>query len=314
MILYEVKENFNIVFTKSKEADLMNVINELGYAKKNGEPYKYVNIQKGSYVKLDGAYETLPAIHLTAKGKDTYIVDDKVKLKVTRYNSGKFASVLNSFGKNTSVYIDKRSFKGGFSKSGDGAIKDGNGTLISIGGGSTKSDDKQLNTFIYKMRQDNGRLLAPIIQKYITALHFVGKNRSIITGYAHLSTYFQLIKSPFGDLAKSLRGNKNESNGGLVYGTGKDSFMVDIVVRGAKNKTLLIDINSNVGLSSISDDEEAPNPYVLFSAKPINFTNEEVPRFTVSMGKKTIFITIFMFKAQKYLQDLKGGTNLLKMW
>jgi hypothetical protein len=314
MILYEPKENMTVVFTKSKDADLMNVINELGYAKKNGEPYKYVNIQKGGYVKLDGAPETLPATHLTAKGKDVYIVDDKVTLKVTRHNSGKFTSVLNTFGKNTSVRVDNRNFKGGFRKSGDGAIKDENGTVISIGGAATETDNKQLNTFVYKMRQDNGRLLAPIMQKYITALHFVGRNRSMVTGYAHLPTYLQLIKSPFGDLAKSLRENKGESDGGLVYGAGKDSFMVDIVVRGAKGRILMLDVNSKVGLSSTSGDDKTPNPYVLFSTKPIRFTDEEVPRFTVSMGRQTIFITIFMFEAEKYLQDLKGGTNLLKMW
>lgn len=314
MIFYEPRENMTVIFTKNKDADFNTIIRELKYVKKNGEPYKYVNVQKGSYLKLDGAPETFSAIKLDAKGKETYIVDDEVTVKVSKNGANKFASVLSRFGKNTEVTIDKRPFKGNFVASSSGSIRDANGTEIVIGsetGGGV--DMQQVNQFIYKMRQDNGNLLAPILKKYITTLHFVGKNRNIITGYAHLPTYLQLIKSPFGNLAKTLRNNSDVS--GLVFGAGKNDFMANVVVRGAKGRKLLIEVQSNEKLTNMgAGSERIPNPYVLFSTSPLKFTSEEVPRFTISMGRQTIFVSIFLFDMEKHLQNLKGGTNLLKMW
>lgn len=314
MIIYEPRENMTVVFTKNKDADFNSIIQEFKYAKKNGEPYKYVNVQKGSYLKLDGSTETFSAIKLNAKGKEIYIVDDEVTVKVSTHGANKFASALSRFGKNTEFTIDNRPFKGNFTTSSPGSVRDANGTEIVIGsetGGGV--DMKQVTQFIYKMRQDNGNLLAPILRKYITALHFVGKNRNIITGYAHLPTYLQMIKSPFSNLVKALKNNADKP--GLVFGAGKTEFTVKIVVRGAKGRKLLLEVQSGEKLSKMGAGMEGnPNPYVLFSTAPLKFTSEEVPRFTISMGRKTIFVSVFLFNAEKHLQNLKGGTNLLKMW
>jgi len=313
MILYEPKENVQVVFTPNKESDFKKVVESLGYAKKDGQPYKYVNVQKGSYLKLDGAVETLPATKLTAKGKEIYIVDDSIEVKASKHGANKFAATINSFGTNTEITIDKRNFKGKFTSLGDGSVKDSDGVTLSLGGDSTPDSNPQLNMFIYKMRQDNGNLLAPILKKYITTLHFVGKNRKLITGYAHLPTYLKLIKSPFGDFAKSMRKNKG-ADAGLVLGEGKKEFMTKVVVRGAKGRKLLLQLDSREKLSKLGDDTKTPNPYVLFTTAPIKITSEDVPKFTIKLGKQTIFVSIFMFEAEKYLTDLKGGSNLLKMW
>lgn len=314
MLFYEPKENFRIIFTKDKENDFGKVIKELGYAKKDGSPYKYVNVQKGSFVKIDGAVETLQATKLTAKGKDTYIVNDSIEFKSGPRGASKFASVVNTFGNNFDLNIDNKNFKGKFTPSSDGSVKDGDGVVISLGSETgTDVSSPELTQFIYKMRQDNGNMLAPILRKYITALHFVGKNRKLITGYAHLPTYLQLIKSPFGDLAKSLRQNKGSSTG-LVLGAGKNDFMAKVVVRGVKGRKILLELNSSAKLSKSEGSKETPNPYVVFSTKPIKFTSEETPKFAISMGRQTIFVTIFMFSGEKYLTDLQGGMNLLKMW
>jgi len=312
MILYEPKENVQIVFTKNKDTDFKSIINELGYAKKDGNPYKYVNVTQAAYVKINGAVDRIPAIKISAKGKEIYVANDVIEFKTGKRNTNSFVSAVNTFGNNYELNIDGRPFKGKFSAVSDNTIKDGDGVLISIGGSPQTGNTKELDVFIYKMRQDNGNLLAPIIRKYITTLHFTGKNRKLISGYAHLPTYFQLIKSPFGDLAKSLR--KNKDSGNMILGADKHDFMAKVVVRGAKGRKLLLDLQTGVKLSKSDEDTKTPNPYVIFTTKPIKFTSEETPRFAISMGRQTIFVNIFMFNGEKYLADIKGGMNLLKMW
>lgn len=314
MIVYEPKDKMRVIFTKNKDADFGNVIKELGYAKKNGDPYKYVEVQKGSYLKFDGAPETLSATKLKAKGVETYIVDDEVSVKVTKNGAGKFASVLGSFGSNVDIDIDGRKFTGRFMAEKDNVIKDANGTLVMLCSDTNGGVDmNEVTKFIYKMRQDNGNLLAPILRKYITTLHFVGKNRNIITGYAHLPTYLQMIKSPFSNFVKSFRNKDSES--GIVFGAGKNDFMAKVKVRGSKGRKLLLEVQSGEKLSKLGVSEsEKPNPYVLFSTAPLRFTSEETPKFAISMGRQTIFVTILLFNAEKNLQNIKGGQNLLKMW
>lgn len=312
MILYEPKENVQVVFTKNKDTEFNNAIRELGYAKKDGNPYKYVNIQKGSYLKLDGADDKIPAIKISAKGKKIFVVDDTIEFKTGIRGVNTFVNSVNAFGSNYELNIDGRPFKGKFKSLTDNSVKDSDGVLLSIGGGAKAANNPEVNTFIYKMRQDNGNLLAPIMRKYITALHFTGKNRKFITGYAHLPTYLQLIKSPFGDLSKSLRKNKHKS--GMILGEGKNDFMAKVVVRGVKGRKVLLDLQTGVKLSSSTDTSKTPNPYVVFTTKPIKFNSEDIPQFAVNMGRQIIFVTIFMFYGEKYLGDVKGGMNLLKMW
>lgn len=314
MIIYEPKDKMRVIFVKNKDANFSDVIKELGYAKKNGDPYKYVEVQKGSYLKFDGTPETLSATKLKAKGIDTYIVDDEIPVKVSKYSSGKFASALGSFGSNVDIEIDGRNFSGRFMADRNNTIKDANGTVVTIGGDSNGGVDMdEVTKFIYKMRQQNGNLLAPILRKYITTLHFVGKNRNIITGYAHLPTYLKMIKSPFSDFVKSFRGGDDKS--GIVFGAGKNDFMAKIKVRGVKGRKLLIEVQSQEKLSKLGVSEsEKPNPYVLFSTAPLRFTSEDTPKFVISMGKQTIFVTVLLFRAETHLQGLKGGQNLLKMW
>ena len=315
MIFYEPRENFRIIFTENKDSDFDEVLSELGYTKKNGNLFKYATVQKGTFVKLDGTNITLGANKVSAKGKDTYVVDKSYPFKCGKKYTGKFISTLNAFGSNYDVNIDGRKFSGMFSTSMDGAVKDKNSAILYLGGNSsTNVITPELTRFIYKMRQDNGNLLAPILRKYITTLHFTGKNRKLITGYAHLSTYLQLIKSPDVKLLKSLRENDG-SISGLTLGAGKEDFLVTATVKGARDRKLFIDLETPLKLSTPDGNNvNNPNPYVIFSTKPIKFNNENTPTFALSMGRQTIFVGIFIFEGDKYLSNLKGGMNLLKMW
>lgn len=308
MIVQNINSNTQVVFTREPSADYRNIARELKYTKSDGNFYKYVKVEYSQVYYVKGGSGSVPCVKFTAKGVETYIVQDSVDFSLSTDGPRNVINALKTFGGNYIIQIDGIEFKGGMQEI-KNTMRDVNGKIISFGGDVGISDSTIIHKMIHRLSTDNGRMLAPIMQRFLNTIHLFKGNKSLLTGYAKLDTYLRMLQMP----TKGLF-NKIESDIDADYVLKMDarSSQARINVIGIRDGVPVIELKMRGKLQDAAILAETPNPYILMTTKPIRLKNQKMPYIVVSHRGTPVFISPLIFNSDKILRGMKGGINLLK--
>ena len=192
MIIQNIDNTTQVVFTREPSADYRNIARELNYTKKDGNLYKYVKVEYSHVYYVKGGSGSVPCVKFTAKGIDTYIIADSYDFTISSDNPRNVVNALKTFGEDYILQIDGIEFKGGMKEIKD-TMRDDNGKVISFGDMDV-SESPLVHKMIHRLSTDNGRMLAPILQRYLNTIHLFKGNKSLLTGYAKLESYLRMLQ------------------------------------------------------------------------------------------------------------------------
>ena len=310
MIIQKISDSEQIAFTSDRQFDFNRIIKELGYSKGTGEPYKYVQVDYSHLYFISGSYESVISTRIKAKGNTTYIINDSNTFShAVGGNVDTFLSRLKAFGDKYFLKIGDVVLEGGFRKDGSTSIKNNRGDVISLGAARTDKEIKGIHNFIHRMKMDNGRMLIPMIIKFLNiALMFQNNKRYLLTGYANLLNYLTFIKNPSREILKNM--NKSYDSG-YVMDFNTNYSDIDLTISDTKDGKIVVDMDFDGDFRPAEESIAQIDPYILMTLKPIKLLNQRMPYFMVSYKNTSVFVTPLFFNSAKILKSLKGGINLL---
>src|SRR5574343_551741 len=201
MIVKNLDDSNQLIFTNNITADINSICSTLGYVKKNGDLYKGVNIISGNTYYPSNSDVSLQSTKISYKKVTSIVLDKKIELVTNVSNINKVIQALGRFGNDYVVNIKGTEFKGGLVLDVNGNINTNDGTKISINkSASSNSDITRMHNFIHKMSMDNGRMLYPVLKRFSNTIHLFKGNKSLLTGYIKLDDYLYIMKMPQSDI------------------------------------------------------------------------------------------------------------------
>lgn len=305
MIIQKISNDTQVIFTKNKASDFNRIVSELGYAKKDGGLYKYVEVNHSSQYRPSGSTTNIPATVVTAKNVKSYIIDNEFDFYFDTKNISNIITQFSHYGDGCIIRNNGVELMGPFKKVGTDVIGCSDSTTISVTS-ADNSNSSEVHKLIHRLKTDNGRLLDPILQRFSTMVFLFKGNKHLLTGYANLSLYLKTMKEPMPNFS-------NKTNSNSTYSIEcKDAGISRLSVIDVKNGAPIIDFKFNGSFISSEKTSGQPTPHVLITTKPIKLTSEQLPYFVVTHRKVPLFVTPIIFNSQKILEELKGGVNLLK--
>jgi len=305
MIVKNIDNNTQLVFTDNIIRDINSICVGLGYTKKDGELYKSVEITRDFNYYPPNSNGSVLSTKITYKKVNTIILNKKTELVVTDTNINKLVSTLNRYGSDYNVVIKGNSLKGGLSLDANNNIVSNDGTKISVNKSSnTGNEEKKMHNFIHNMSMDNGRMLYPVLKRFSNTVHLFKGNKSVLTGYVKLDDYLYIMKMPPAGI-KSLT---NASN--CNYNINFNSHICEVEITDVVDGKIKYILNFSGNMTSVNNSEKF-NPYILFTTSPISMQNQRMPFQTVNVNGLHVFITPLLFNNKETLAKLKGGINLL---
>ncbi len=295
--------DYEVVFVDDKN-ELNQVYSKFSLLKKDGTLYKTVSINKEYNFESplgNNIYCTL------IKYKDSKILVIQNSTNFT-LNPETFLSNFDNFGFKYNVTIDERKISGPLVKVENNLYKDQDGNKISFG---TKSEEnKELDSFIIRMKKDNGHIISPLVKRFLrTSLLF--KDSRAIMAYAHLPTYFRMLKTNLDNKFNTTQEHNSKAN--LIINANFNTGNCKLKVVQLRDD--YIDIEATIPGASLSSPgaKSAADPFLLASTRPININGNKIPFFVINMGKVPIFISVLLFKDTTYLRSIKGSIDLMKL-
>jgi hypothetical protein len=307
MIIHKMSSNESVAFVRNPNTDYHDVLRELGYVKKDGNPYKYVNINHSGTYRFDGG-DNVSSVEIEAKGVKTHVVTNRVETTYTGNDTSGLAKFLNTFGKSTKISFNGSSnINGGFFAV-DKMLKNSSGDLISIGSFNKSSDVTPIHQFIQRMGNDGGRVLFPLIKKFSDTARSVKLHNNQLTGYANLASYLNILRIP----SKGILDKSTPSiNADYAINVNRLPLLIEVFVSASVEGTIHLDVTLN-GTFGSAAEYSGPNPYILVTTKPTSLGGDRLPYQLVKYSGIPYFISPLLFTSDKYLHGLRGGINLLK--
>lgn len=304
-----VEVNFDkyiIIFVKDRNdyTILNNILRDKSLLKKDGNPYKYVNIIKDKYLYINS--KQIVCTNISFKDNNILLINDEASFKF---------SVRNLIDKMEDIFpkhklkINDKILNGPMTVLDNNSFKDVDNNIISVG--VKKENPNKMKDFIGKIQKDNGHIISPLLKLYYRVSVMVRDKRNLL-GYAHIPSYFKMLNMTYDNELDKMEVNSNS----------------DYVIN-------LPNINSSANLNVISSSEDIPilnlfidgvdldrnnknsnnknDPYILISSRPIEVGNEKLPFFVSTIGNFKFFSSILLFDSPDYLHRIKGGINLLNV-
>jgi hypothetical protein len=307
MIVQNIDSTTQVVFTREPSADYRNIARDLNYTKKDGNLYKYVQVEYSQVYYVKGGNGSVPCVKFSAKGINTYIISDSHDFTMSSENPHNVVNALKTFGENYILQIDGVEFKGAI-KEIKNTMRDDNGKVISFGDMGV-SELPLVHKMIHRLSTDNGRMLAPILQRYLNTIHLFKGNKSLLTGYAKLESYLRMLQIPTKGLFNKI---DSEIDADYVIKMDDRHSQARVNVIGVRNGISVLELKMHGFLQDTSTLTSTPNPYILMTTKPIKLKNQKMPYTVVSHRGIPVFISPLIFNSDKILREMKGGINLLK--
>jgi hypothetical protein len=266
-------DNSEVVFTKNIKNDMNTYLSSLSLLKKNGEPYKSVDIDEAFYFK--GTLVTKVEAKKTVK----YFTNNSISVKLSEIKGERDIKLGGKLYKNVTIKDDSLVI-------GDDEI----GDSVSI---TDATVDPIVSQYITR---NNGEVLKPLLNKYYNIVNKTKTNR--IVGYADINSYMKIAKEyipvrdiPVGSSAKQLKYNTMDKSVNIY----EDNDVIEIS-----------------GLSIESETGKTKSiPYVLITLKPSGVDTRNLPFKAVKYKNMLIFITPIQVSDTKIFNKYKGSLNLL---
>lgn len=304
MIIQNIDSNTQVVFTGNPEADYRQIALVLNYTKKDGELYKYVTKDNTTYYPKGSLYP-LNAVKLVAKNVTTFIVPDEYDFQMRKGSFDELSKSLTRFGERSIVQFGDIELDGPFVFR-DGILITHSGKTISETESTGTVPHKMISEFIHRMGTDNGKMLYPIIKRFLNTVFLFKGNKNLLTGYANLKHYLNMMQQP----QPNFKQLNVTSNGD--YSINYDSNSLSrIKVVDVKDGIPVIKLYSGNTLVP-NGNMTSPDPYILITTKPIQMQNQKFPYTVVRFKGTPLFISPLIFNSRQVLDQLPGGINLLK--
>jgi hypothetical protein len=305
MLLYKKNDKESIIFTSDINGDLNRILYTLNCFENGGKIKDGVSVQYSALCSIESGGSTQQCNKITTPKETIYVMNDSSSFNFSSPHS--LIQKLREYGNNTIVKIYDRSFMGGFSTYKTNAIQDDKGNIISFKDKKEDADIPLLHKFIQYMKMNNGRMIIPLISKYVNTLSIVGKKRSLIVGYANVQDYLKIIKEPNGNFIKMLR---EENKDDYIVELGPKKQMKLVISNIVDNK-ISIDLYID-GTMKKDVDVSISDIYILLNTRPIVLQNQNLPYFINTFNSISVFITPLILTDTKMLTNLRGGMNLLR--
>jgi hypothetical protein len=304
MIIQNIDSSNQVIFTTNPEADYRHIALALNYTKKDGELYKYVTKDITTYYPKGSIYP-LNAVKLVAKNVTTYIVPDEYDFHMRKNSLDELSKSLSRFGEKSIVQFGDIELNGPFTVR-DGMLITNSGKTISESESTATVSHKMISEFIHRMGTDNGKMLYPIIKRFLNTVFLFKGNKNLLTGYANLKHYLNMMRQP----QPNFRQLNITSSGD--YSINYDSNSLSrIKVVDVKDGIPIIKLHSANNLV-VNGSITNPDPYILITTKPIQMQNQKFPYTVVRFKGTPLFISPLIFNSRAVLDQLPGGINLLK--
>lgn len=307
MIVQQINNNTQVVFVREPSADYRNVARELKYTKTDGNIYKYVQIEYSQVYYVKGGSGSVPCVKFTAKGVNTYIIADSYEFSLAAEHPHNVVNALKRFGDDYILQINNVEFKGGMQEIKDN-MRDVDGKTIAFGDINVH-DSSLIHKMIHRLSTDNGRMLGPILQRYLNTIHLFKGNKHLLTGYAKLENYLRMLQISTKGLFNKI---ESEIDADYIIKMDDRNSQASIIVRGVRDGIPVLELKIRGSLQDANVASTIPNPYILMTTKPIKLKNQKMPYTVVSHRGTPVFISPLIFNSDKILREMKGGINLLK--
>lgn len=271
MILQEIDTNTTIAWISDKE-DTKDVLSAMKLLKKDGTPYKGVDVSNHQSYRFSNAAKSIPATKITRGSKSIYVCKDKQIVSISMQSTLDYS--INMFGRDVEInYNDKRY-----------SPRDLKLTLNVTG-------YKEANEFVTKLRVNSGQSVRPLVRKFGSICKSVGKASHKLIGYADARQYMDLL---------------GPSKSGEIIYTDKLPFQITFTVIGFRDGRLV------VVLEGVPMSGSKHRPYIITTTTPVTIMGTKFPSFSISDRGDTYFITPMVFDDVGMLKSLKGSLDLLK--
>ena len=267
-------EGIDFTFTSNIEFALNKYLKENNMLKKDGNPYKYVDINH-SY-NFNGVIIT----KLVAKSELMMFSSNAVPVSVSSI-TGKHDRIKLNNELINSVTIS------------DNEITTINKT-INIGKQKDTSTNIDPKLAQYLMR-NNCESLKLVMNKYYNIVTKV-RNKKIL-GYCDINRYFKLIKDFI-----------------PLKSTSVNTIDEYITINSIDNKIRVFETNGIIEISGITLNRNKTQnivPYVIITNKPTNIRNKILPYKAVSYKNLILYVAPFGVNETTFLKDMRGSVNLL---
>jgi len=309
MLIYKISDNLKLVFTPNRTTNYNSVIQLLDYAGSNGALKKNIRVNFSAQYTPVGSNKSEIVTRLDNDNVTTYILDDTVSFYYNGNNIGDFIEKLSYFGNDTFLKFKNIAIGSNISKYKNNSIKNDEGKIITFKNFVSEGDLKGIHKFIYYMKMDNGRMIEPLIKRYVTTLLLFRGKQKFLTGYANLKDYLTFIKNPSKEMLAGFTEAVMDAD--FVIEMASNPSEIRLQASEIIGGKLAVDLFVNGVVKDVNKGEEA-TPYVLLNSKPIKLLNQKLPYFVVKHMKVPVFVSPLMFKSDKALVNLRGGINLLK--
>jgi len=308
MIIHKISDTVDLIYTDDKSADFNSIITKLNYSSGGGNLKSNIAVSYSSPYSPPFYNKSITSTKLQKGSKVTYIVNNSITFHYRDASS--LINELNYFGKNTVLKFKGKSLGEDLSKYKANSIKNKSGTVITFKESTYTNDDNKLNhRFMHYMKTDNGRMLIPVIKRYVNTLMLFKAKRHLLTGYINLDDYMDFIRKPSSGILDSFTEKDEDSD--FVIKIGNNSPRVKLKASSVNEGNLVVNLLVDANIES-NETEVKPIPYIIFNTKPIKLINTTLPYFISRQNNMPIFITPVILKSSDMLTKLKGGINLLK--
>ncbi len=233
------------------------------------------------------------------------IFNTEITLMANDFN--KFVTEINNLFEIYTIYLNDYKFTSPLTMVNPKVIKDGYGDKLIIN--QNDINEKDLTTFIYRMKKDNGKILSPLVNRFSRTAYLLNNNRRAILGYAHLPTYFRLLKNDmYENYYPFISIDKNDYI--INIKSTLSFFTLKIDNEGDNNPVIRVNIDG-VEISKKKLDSKG-DPYLIVGTRPIDVNGLKLPFFVVKERSFNNFCSVLVFKDDSFLSNMKGGINLLK--
>lgn len=305
MIVQNINSHTQVIYTLNPEADYKKIAESLNYTRKDGMLYKNV-IKDSSTYYPNGSDRSLTAVKLISKEVTTYIVESEYTFQLTDSTFPDLINVFKRFGDTCIIKFNGIELSGPFSYR-DGVIISNSGKTITSNTSTNNVTHTLISQFIHHMGTDNGNMLHPIIQRFVTTMFLFKGNKHLLTGYANLKQYLHIMKQPMPKFNSITQSEQSDYVINYDVTSLSKAKVIDV-----KDGTPVIEIVTNNKLTQFDSSTSIPEPYILITTKPIQMQNQTFPYTVVRYKGTSLFISPLIFNSRKILEQLPGGINLLK--
>ena len=310
MIVQQISDTVQYIYTKSASDDYINVAKSLGLGEGAGLK-SYVTTSHTEFKNIYGSIVKAVLIHGYGN-TEYYVIDDSVKIDIKSSDESDYDTFkaildgLNFFPKARiniagGTYICPFSFANGSSKN---TISDFSGKHIMLTCKRMR-DVKAINTMLSRLNYDNGKYYEPMLRRYFSITEEMNDKRIMPIGYFNLQEYLRVIKSKadiaFGPLAKAKSKPTIllESDGTAGY----------VTVASSSNGFVNLSLSENIKAIDLNKSNTY-DPFVIVSRKPFKIAGTNFPWQFVKYGTVPLCMSPIICP-EKSLKILKYSINLL---